>query len=437
MMQKISYRRLIGILLGCLVQYRHAIAEQNAEQPGHSMTAMICSLLLDETWRPACWELLPAELGGTQADMIAGADGNLHIVSDRYYKVDRDGRMIARYGQGLDTRHGLLDYGPALDEDAQGAFHLLTRQGGDWNSGHKLVYSVVDPVSGLSAPLSFEKVTPRNYVLGLAPKPAGGIFYFHSAAEDRNKLYFYQVIPSLFIDIDEMGDWAGIWRGDTDAHMRVWGDRVHFVCGKCDPDGKVLYADAALDGNAYNTLKQRSFIMKGGRGRRGFPDLCLDGAGTAHVSYGSEREVHYARIRDGNLEIHESVLSDLGSWHLSTGLSAIAVDATGRRIVIVALRATGSKEAHDSQVVYRYTEDGGATWFPELAFEYSASHAGEGRRRPLLAALDDAFYLLIGCPSELKLFSRTSQIIADQFLLETQIQHTVFRPCISSLFLGL
>ena len=80
------------------------------------------------------------------------------------------------------------------------------------------------------------------------------------------------------------------------------------------------------------------------------------------------------------------------TWHLSTGLSAVAASDDGRIVLAVALLSDGSQGASNSDLLWNYSEDGGSTWSSQQDTGRNTD-GGEGRHRPRLAAIGSTFFL--------------------------------------------
>ena len=87
-----------------------------------------------------------------------------------------------------------------------------------------------------------------------------------------------------------------------------------------------------------------------------------------------------------------AVFDGLGSWHLSCGLSAIAASDDGDSVLAIGLLSDGSDGATNSDLLWAYSVDGGASWSDPQDTGRN-TNAGEGRSRPRLVAVGEKFFL--------------------------------------------
>ncbi|MCK4990323.1 MAG: T9SS type A sorting domain-containing protein, partial [Bacteroidales bacterium] len=97
---------------------------------------------------------------------------------------------------------------------------------------------------------------------------------------------------------------------------------------------------------------------------------------------------------DGSADVLEApIFSNLGSWHLELGLSAVASTPNGDTLMAVGLRTDGSKEASSCALLYTYSFDGGRNWvYPNEIVGYM-TNGGEGRMRPRVKFYRGRFYI--------------------------------------------
>ncbi len=174
---------------------------------------------------------------------------------------------------------------------------------------------------------------------------------------------------------------------------------MYLISGAPQPFSAAAYISQADEGsNLRNRLASSTKTHNDGANRRGFPDVAIDGSNNAHFTYGVESEVYYNKyVANGNKVFANDKLlfADLGSWHLSTGLSAIAVSDDGSLVVAVWLYAKGDEEANNTDIMWTYSTDGGATW-SAVQDTGKNTDTGEARRRPRLIAIGSTFVLLFG-----------------------------------------
>jgi len=63
--------------------------------------------------------------------------------------------------------------------------------------------------------------------------------------------------------------------------------------------------------------------------------------------------------------------------------------------VAIGLKAKGDNEANNTDIMWTYSTDGGATW-SDVQDTGKNTDTGEGRRRPRLVAIGNTFVLLFG-----------------------------------------
>ena len=86
------------------------------------------------------------------------------------------------------------------------------------------------------------------------------------------------------------------------------------------------------------------------------------------------------------------VCGGVGSWHLSCVCTAIAASDDGDSVLAIGLLSDGSASATNSDLLWAYSLDGGASWSDPQDTGQN-SNAGEGRSRPRIVALGEKFFL--------------------------------------------
>ncbi len=339
------------------------------------------------------WRLHGRVAEGGQIDVQAAADGTIHLVSSRYYRFDRQGVLLLEEAVG-DDRQGPLDFPPALAVDATGAVHLLTRHDGSWSDGFTLRYRRRGSTGAWERAITLDPRAPRNYVVGIGATGPDNVVMLSGRQQDNvwGSLVLWRTDGGGVRPEGELDD---IWRVDTDARMRAGDDRIFLVSGRCDGDGTVYFTHCRSGGDCLAEMRANLRAHKGGSGRRGMPDIAVDGQGQGHLTYGAYQEVYYNRYDARQRPVFaedRKIFSDLGTWHLSIGLSAVAASADGDRIVAVALRSDGSKTAADAELLWTWSADGGENWSTPRPVGVRTD-GGEGRRRPRLVAVGTTFYL--------------------------------------------
>ena len=331
---------------------------------------------------------------GAQIDAQPGPNGRVHLLSSRYYQLDTNGSVVVDEAQG-DDQQGGLDFPPALAVGGDGSVHTVTRHGGSWAAGHDLRYRRRNASGTWDVDVLVGSPVERNYVVAVA-----------WAGPSDVTLATSEVGTNVWGDVhlwdadaggaSALGDLTGLWRGDADFRLRGRSGEVHLVVGKPDPTGTVYYLHAPPGGGVAGALDASQQTHTAGSGRRAFPDLYLDPTGQGHLSYGAEQEVYYNRYNAQGQAAFTSdirVFDALGSWHLSTGLSAVAADDSGQLVLMVALESDGSQSASNSAIRWSLSVDSGQTWSAPQDLGVFTD-AGEGRRRPRLVAVGSRFFLL-------------------------------------------
>ncbi len=367
-------RLLSGIALACAAAYG------SDGQAGKGTPAL--------DWCPP----VPAADGG-QAAAAIGPDGVIHFLSDRYFQINADGSRRLSEPVG-DERQGALDFYPALAVGRDGAVHAITRHGGDWNSGHQIRYRRRNPAGRWDLDLPVGKPGARNYVVAAAVMEGGRVFVAHSVHPPEENMNSY-------VELYEIADGAVLSRGrlpgstllraDDGFCMESAGPFLHLATGSPWPGGSTSY----FAGPPAQGLPRKIGTHAAGNGRKGSPWMASDGKGFVHITYGAEGCVWYNKVAcEGRKMFPKDVLlgEGLGRWHLSVGISGVAASADGRRVLAVLVRSDGSKGLEKGQVLWTCSSDGGIGWTQPRETPFQV-HCGEGRRRPILLAGADQFYL--------------------------------------------
>lgn len=334
---------------------------------------------------------VPVAKGG-QIDVVADAEGRIHLIAGEYVQLDREGRTVTREGVG-DGRQGALDFSPAIAVGPDGAVHIVTRHGGSWNSGHEIRYRRRNPEGKWDLDLAIGQPAARNYTVGAAAASDGRVYLTHSVhppQEDMNSyLELYEIKDGKAVHLGRIR--GRYMRADDGQRMRASGRFVHIAAGNPWPGGAVSYF-AFIP--AFGLPKKRKTHTSSG-GRRGAPWICADGRGFVHLTYGSTMGTWYNKYtQDGRrLAKRDVKLSEgLGKWHLGTALSVVAAPDDGVKVVAVMIRSDGTKDIRNGALVWSWSGNGGAHW-QELKETGFHTHGGEGRRRPGLVAVGQRFFL--------------------------------------------
>lgn len=344
--------------------------------------------------RAQTWTFHGTTLAGDQIDVVRGPNDTIHVVSTRYYQLDVSGNVLVDEDVG-DAQQCSLCFPPAIAAGDDGTVHLVTRHAGDMNGGYDIRYRRRSGGGTWDQDYIFGSRVKRNYVVGVAWSGPGQVFM--SSSEAGSDVWGdHHIWQAGSGSATLLGSVGSIWRADADGRMRGIDGRVFMVSGKPDGGGNAAYflhgnpgANLAADlGASVQTHNALSF-------RTGFPDLFVDGNDTVHFSYGAQHTVYYNKYTSAGAKVFGSdtqIFSGLGVWHLESGLSAIAASDDGNSVVAVALRSDGSPGASNSDLLWAYSMDGGATWSTPQDMTHNTD-GGEGRRRPRLTAIGNKFFL--------------------------------------------
>ncbi len=330
---------------------------------------------------------------GRQFDVVRGPGKTLHLVSTRYYQLDDKGAVLVDEAVG-DEQSGALFFPPAIAVGDDATVHLITRHAGNFESGFALRYRRRSAAGTWDRDYPVTSPVKRNYVVGAAWLKGGQVVLMSSQGGSNvwGDLHLWQAGASA---ASKLGTISGIWRADCDARLRGGGAILRLSSGKPDPGGTGAYLLWGAAGpQVVTNLRANSHLHKG-TGRSGFADLYVDAKGTTHFSYGAEQAVLYNQYDASGAKRFSNdkeLFSNLGSWHLKTGLSAVAASDDGKHVVVVALRTDGSKAAGDCDLLVARSSDGGQTFGAPLDLK-KKTHGGEGRLRPKLVAIGSTFYL--------------------------------------------
>ena len=343
------------------------------------------------------WDFIPSVAQGTQFDAQVGPNNLIHLISSSYYQLDLSGNVIVDEEQG-DEQQGLSSFPPAIAVGGDGSVHLVTRHNGDKTTGYDIRYRLRSAIGSWDVNYIVGTRVARNYVVGVSWTDTDIIL--SSTKMNSNDvygdIYLWKAGTS---SAAALGSLSGMWRADVDNRMRGQNGIVHLAAGKhSSSTSQVYYTQAEVGTGLRDRLNANKTIHQSGVTRRSFPDLALDGQNNTHFVYGARSEVYYNKYNASGQKIFGSdkrIFSNLGTWHLSIGLSGIAVSESGEFVVAVGLRTKGDQQAANSDILWTYSTDGGISWSTPQDTGKN-SDAGEGRRRPRLVAVGDSFVLLFG-----------------------------------------
>ena len=363
---------------------------------------------------PPVWSFKGSVANGTQFDAQAGPNNLVHIISSRYYQIDLTGAVVVDEAQG-DGVQSLLGFSPAIAVGEDGSVHIITRHDGSASTGHDIRYRRRNVAGTWDRDYIFGSRVARNYVVGVT-KTTNDVTMSYTEVGDGNSPYTSDVSGDIHLwqpgstSATFMGSIVNEWRADADSRLRGSNDTVYLISGAPEALTAAAYISQADEGsNLRNRLATSTQTHNlgdltdgDGRKRRGFPDVAIDGSNNAHFTYGAVSEVYYNKYdANGNKVFANDKLlfdsGDLGNWDLgiSIGLSAIAVSNDGSFVVAIGLKAKGDNEANNTDIMWTYSTDGGATW-SDVQDTGKNTDTGEGRRRPRLVAIGNTFVLLFG-----------------------------------------
>lgn len=345
------------------------------------------------------WSFRGVVAEGEQADAVRGPSNDIHVATSKYYLFDRNGnRLRAETYPGTDSRQGSMDYNPAIATGPDGAVHIMSRRSGSWNAGHELWYNKRTPAGAWTGYCAFTP-EPRNYQVALAVDGDGQAyisFGVSSGGTVWGPVKFWRETGGT---VTFLGQLEGVWRCDNDQVMRGYGNRIYWAAGKHDSRGASYFSMGNAGAGLVSELgNNRATHNTGGidSQRRGFPAFARDSQGTLHVLHGTQTGYVYYNKYDaaGRKAYANDVLlwDTLGTWHLSVGLASIAASDDGSKILATALQSDGSQGASNSDIMWRYSRDGGATW-SAAADSGVNTDGGEGRLRPVLLAIENQFFM--------------------------------------------
>jgi putative metal-binding protein len=345
---------------------------------------------------PPEWNFHGVVAQGGQIDAVRGPGDVLHLIAARYYQFDVAGNELVSEDQG-DGQQGSMDFPPAIAVGADNSVHIITRHNGSWTDGHDLRYRRRNTAGTWDRDYLFSSRVKRNYVVAIAKPVGDSVYLCHSQGGDNvwGDLRLFKAGQS---SASELGSISNIWRSDIDTRMRAEAANVYMVSGKCDPDGRAFFLHATASDSLPGDLDASQQEHMAGTGRRGFTDLYVDGQADIHFSYGADQKVFYNRYSSQGLKAHANdvqLFDNLGEWHMSIGLSAVAASDDGSSIVAVALKSDGSQQAADSDLLWVYSNDSGQTWSSQADTGKNVN-GGEGRCRPRLVAIGQKFFLFFG-----------------------------------------
>jgi len=372
------------------------VTTRSSHIAGIALAGVLCLTLAwtgESRAQPFQWTSHGAIADGTQFDAVRGPQ-HLHIVSSRYYEVDLSGTVLVAEDHG-DPHHGDLDFPPALAVEDDGTVHLVTREGGDYTAGFDIRYQRRNSGGTWDRDYYVGQQEKRNYTVTVA-STGGRVFVGYGSGDDNvwGDLRFFEAGAGSATAI---GDISGIWRSDSGVRMRSRsGGALFFGSGKPDPNGEAYLLYAPGGGDVVGDMVAHTSVHNAGTDRKGFTDVYVDGTGHTHFTYGALHTAHYNRFDASGIKVFGSdlqIADNLGDWHMSAGLSAVAASDDGTIVVAVVLVANGTQQASDSDLLFTVSLDGGASWSTPEDTGWNTD-GGEGRLTPRMVAFGDEFFLV-------------------------------------------
>ena len=329
------------------------------------------------------------------------ANDRIYIISNHYYELDLEGNIVVDNNTIIDTGQDGFDFGPAITVGPDSVAHIITRNGGNKSDGFNLKYSKREKDGDWSVENNqLGKAIPRNYVVDIVALDSGNALYAHSFETLNNHgygfVYFYMLNG---LSTDSLGRFEhpdiDLYRNDADFRMEQYQNTLHIATGKPDPSGYVYYMKAEIDSMMAENLAGEVLGHWEGSGRKAMPDLRIDETGNVFLTYGSYQSVFFVKYSNSGLNDLEGkpIFSNLGEWHMSFGLSAIAASSEGDTLLVVGLLTNGTKTALNSRLFYAYSVDGGENWVYPLEIPDMRTNGGEGRMRPRIKYYKNRFYV--------------------------------------------
>lgn len=335
----------------------------------------------------------------SQFDALPDSEGRVHILGRRYQQLNVDGEELVSEAQGETTPGGALGFPPALSVAPDGSVHTVTRSGGSFTSGAQLRYRRRNAAGTWDRDYEFSTPTARNYVVGVAALSDEVVL---TSTEIDNDVWGSLVVWSAQeTSATNIGRISDLWRADDGARLRASTTRLFLAVGLPNPGGRMTVLSAS--DRAGLSSSSRS-IHDSGSDRRGAPDLYVDTAGGAHVIYGTSQEVYYSaydasgvRRAGDDVRVGES----LGPWRLNVGMGAVAGE--GEDVLVLLLRPGGNL-AENSEVMWRRSTDGGATWSAGVDLGVTTNGA-ETRQRPRAMYVDGHFVALVAASDGIHMYT--------------------------------
>lgn len=354
-----------------------------------------------------------ATVAGKNPALAPAPNGGAHvIVADsevRYVQLDAAGqKLVDEPVPGTGSAASSFSFGPALAVGA-GAIHVaFAKELGAWMlTGHH----VVKTASGWSSVLDLQAATERGYAPSIAVDANGAAHILFGAATSVpfGVANYYRVQAGV---VSQAHPALIEWRAD-DRTAIVTGpnDAVVALAGRPSPSGYVAFASSSSGGTSFSAQSEIEPPNVGSQ-RVGQPHAVVDPAGIVHLVFGAGDDtsvpcncaVHYATLSSGTVQ-NTTVVSPAGAlehWHLSLGISRIALLDGGVRVV------TWQRHAGDDSAapVSSSTSTDGTNWTSPQQVVGDCGDS-EGRNTIDLAGSGNAVWLACPKGSSVRIFRGT------------------------------
>ena len=349
---------------------------------------------IESSSNSSSWNFINWVVSGTQFDVQAWPNNKIHLVSDKYYQLDLKGNIILSENK-WDSEQSSLAFPPAIAVWDDWSVNIVTRHNWDKATGHDIRYRHRNSSGVWDSDYIFWNRIDRNYVVGVSWTKDNIIMSSTEATDGvRGNINLWKAWKD---SATSLGYLSGIWRADADSRLRAKGDTSYIISWKPDTNGSAYFSWVKTD-NIKTDFKNHISIHNEGDWRKGFPDVSIDKYNNAHFIYGAKSEVYYNKYDSSGRKIFQDdkkIFSNLGTWHLDTGLSAIASSEDGNIIVAVAIKSDGTDHIDNGDLFYTYSTDKGVTWSTPKDIWRNTSW-WEWRTRPRLVSIDNKFILFYG-----------------------------------------
>lgn len=368
--------------------------------------------------KPTEWEMKGQVIDGEQLDATAGFDNLAHVIAKQYYQINENGEIVKKenVGESKQTILWAFVYPPAIAACEDKSIYVLIRDEtakSNHNGYFNLNIQKRSSSGDWTQKYQYSDATNVNWNAGIACGKDASAYMFstYNLGNVWSDIILYNGSAN---SSNDLGKFSNIYRVDFEARMRSGNGTLFLASSNSFTDSAVYFSSSEMsDSNqVYSQLKNNMKTLKAGTGKnKGFPDLYVDQSGFTHLTYGSgytdhgkfpnsmagsiPGEIHYNKFdKNGNAVFSEdqTIFKDMGIWHLSMGLSAVAASANGQYVMAVGLKSPNQKEASNSEMFWVFSSDGGKTFSKPEPVGLKV-YPGEGRLRPRIVAIKNSFLL--------------------------------------------